>query len=31
VLTLGKALDEVRAGGTVLVDVRVNPHGYGKG
>jgi len=30
-LTLGKALDEVRAGGTVLVDVRVNPHGYGKG
>jgi thiamine pyrophosphate-dependent acetolactate synthase large subunit-like protein len=28
--TLAKAMDEVRAGGTVLVDVRVNPHGYGK-
>lgn len=28
---LDKALDEVRAGGTVLVDVRVNPHGYGDG
>lgn len=27
---LSKAMDEVRAGGTVLVDVRVNPHGYGK-
>lgn len=28
---LDKALDEVRAGGTVLVDVRVNPYGYGDG
>ncbi|MET7422169.1 thiamine pyrophosphate-binding protein [Dactylosporangium sp. NPDC005555] len=27
---LAKAVAEVRAGGTVVVDVRVNPHGYGK-
>lgn len=25
-----KAMDEVRDGGTVLLDVRVNPHGYGR-
>lgn len=28
-VVLAKAVAEVRAGGTVLVDVRVNPHGYG--
>lgn len=27
---LGKAMDDVRAGGTVVVDVRVNPYGYGR-
>ncbi|WP_203024199.1 MULTISPECIES: thiamine pyrophosphate-binding protein [unclassified Frankia] len=27
---LGKAFQEVEAGGTVVVDVRVNPHGYGR-
>lgn len=27
---LGKAMDEVRAGGSVVVDVRVNPYGYGR-
>ena len=27
---LAKAFDEVAAGGTVVVDVRVNPHGYGR-
>jgi thiamine pyrophosphate-dependent acetolactate synthase large subunit-like protein len=27
---IAKAMDEVRAGGTVVVDVRVNPHGYGR-
>ncbi|MBT2228179.1 thiamine pyrophosphate-binding protein [Nonomuraea sp. NEAU-A123] len=27
---LSKAFDEVRAGGTVVVDVRVNPYGYGR-
>lgn len=30
VTVLGKAMAEVRAGGTVVVDVRVNPHGYGR-
>lgn len=30
-VVLAKAVAEVRAGGTVLVDVRVNPHGYGEG
>lgn len=29
-VVLGKAMDEVRAGGTVVVDVRVNPYGYGR-
>nr|MDT0661229.1 thiamine pyrophosphate-binding protein [Micromonospora sp. DSM 115978] len=27
---LSKAFDEVRAGGAVVVDVRVNPYGYGR-
>lgn len=30
VTVLGKAFEEVEAGGTVVVDVRVNPYGYGR-